>query len=178
MTDDNTIHRVDSLLKGGYIGAEKAAAVARAEPLAASPAVLDWLGVCAARGEWTRFGRLAALAAELHPRGLGELLAPVIASGEAGAVLEDLVDIAGQVRAAAAVPALAGLIDSRGETDAPYFPLCVKCVESLGEIGTEEANAALRAVATGAYPDPLRWHAAVELGIEDDLGFDEDEMLG
>lgn len=25
---------------------------------------------------------------------------------------------------------------------------------------------------------PLRWHAAEELGIEDELGFDEDEMLG
>jgi len=27
-------------------------------------------------------------------------------------------------------------------------------------------------------PDPLRWHAAEQLGIEGESGFEEDEMLG
>lgn len=30
----------------------------------------------------------------------------------------------------------------------------------------------------GAWPDSLRRHAAEELGIEDELGFDEDDMFG
>lgn len=51
----------------------------------------------------------------------------------------------------------------------------------LAEIGTPDALRLLRGIATsapGEWPDPLRWHAAEELGIEDELGFDEDAMLG
>ncbi|MCX4824684.1 HEAT repeat domain-containing protein [Streptomyces sp. NBC_01142] len=174
---NNAIARVDDLLKGGYVGKKKAAAVAEAVPEAASPAVLDWLRTLAAAGEWARFGRFAGLAAELHPEGLAEVLVPAIESGEAGAVLEDLVDIAGQIGAPEAVPALSRVIDTHREPDAPYFPLCIKAIQSLSEIGTPEAEAVLRTVATGDGPAPLRWHAAEELGIEEELGYDEDEML-
>ncbi|MEU7281998.1 hypothetical protein AB0A69_24965 [Streptomyces sp. NPDC045431] len=192
---EGVVERVDALLRGGYIGREKAAEVVAAEPRAASREVLEWLRTLAGAGAWARFGRFALLAAELHPEGLAEVVVPVIASGAAGGagganraegaggaegVLEDLVDLAGEIGAVEAVPALAALIDGRRESgaDAPYFALSLKCVHALGGIGTAEAQAVLRTVATGDHPGVLRWNAAVELGIEDELGYDEDEMLG
>ncbi|WP_053743392.1 HEAT repeat domain-containing protein [Streptomyces sp. NRRL WC-3618] len=69
----------------------------------------------------------------------------------------------------------------RKDSDGPLYALCVKAIQSLGEIGTPEANRFLKGIATSepsVWPAPLRWHAAEELGIEDELGFDEDEMLG
>jgi hypothetical protein len=94
---------------------------------------------------------------------------------------EDLVDMLGELRAPEGVDAISALIRERKRSDGPFFPLCVKGVQSLGEIGTPDALALLRGIAMSTpdeWPDPLRWHAAEQLGIEDELGFDEDEMLG
>ncbi|SOD60689.1 hypothetical protein SAMN06297387_102218 [Streptomyces zhaozhouensis] len=51
----------------------------------------------------------------------------------------------------------------------------------LGFLGTEDAprqGTSLRTLTEAAHLlAPLRWHAAVELGVEDELGFDEDSLL-
>lgn len=77
--------------------------------------------------------------------------------------------------------AISSLVQGSAASDGPMNALCVKGIQSLGEIGTPEANSFLKDIATSepsAWPAPLRWHAAEELGIENELGFDEDEMLG
>lgn len=62
--------------------------------------------------------------------------------------------------------------------DAPAYWLCQKVVSALGEIGTPDAFERIRQMTDQSWPDVVRWHAAVELGIEDELGFDEGRMLG
>jgi len=78
-----------------------------------------------------------------------------------------------------AVAALVRLLTARMPTEGPAYALSLKAVHALGAIGGTGAEQALRAVAEGVdHPSQVRWEAAVELGIEDDLGFDEDEMTG
>ncbi|WP_145969027.1 HEAT repeat domain-containing protein [Streptomyces hyaluromycini] len=180
VADRALLERVDSLVTGGYVGAERAEESAVAVP-AARQRVLDWLRITSAEGDWRRFERLAVLALHVHPEGLGPILATVLATRPAGVNTEDLVDLLGELRAPEGVEPVATLVRERKSTDGPYFAFCVKALQALGEIGTPEAVRFLRGIATGdpaAWPDPLRWHAAEELGIEDELGFDEDRMLG
>ncbi|MFG2961232.1 hypothetical protein ACGF5O_46880 [Streptomyces sp. NPDC048291] len=178
--DRALLEQVDSLVTGGYVGARRAEEIAVAVP-AARQRVLDWLRIASAEGNWRRFERLAALALHLHPEGLGPILAAVLVSRPAGVNAEDVVDLLGELRAPEGVEPVAALVRERKSTDGPYFTFCVKALQTLGEIGTPEAVGFLRGIAAGdpaAWPDPLRWHAAEELGIEDELGFDEDRMLG
>lgn len=143
--------------------------------------ILDWLRNLSGDGDWRRFERLAGVAVHLHPEGLAPILVSVLASGEPGVNAEDLVDMLGELRASEAVEAISSLVRGRKDSDGPTYALCVKGIESLGEIGTPEANRFLKDIATSepsAWPARLRWHAAEQLGIEDELGFDEDEVLG
>lgn len=169
--------RVRTLIAKGYLDDEETAELARDFPEAASE-VLGLLRELAAAREWPQFVRYAGLAAHLHPDGLADVIVPVIAEQRPTGDYEDLVEILGELRAAEAVPAVVALLTARYAAEAPYFSLSVKCIYALGTIGTAEANKALRAIATGDWPNPLRWNAAVELRIEDELGFDEDDMLG
>ncbi|WP_369223072.1 HEAT repeat domain-containing protein [Streptomyces sp. R39] len=174
------LERVDSLVTGGYVGAERAEEAVAAVP-AARQRVLGWLRITSAEGDWRRFERLTALALHIHPEGLGPILATVLATQPPGVNTEDLVDLLGELRAPEGVEPVAALVRERTSADGPYFTFCVKAIQALGEIGTPDAVDFLRGIATGdpaAWPDPLRWHAAEELGIEDELGFDEDRMLG
>ncbi|MFE0099464.1 hypothetical protein [Streptomyces sp. NPDC059009] len=176
---DPLIDRADAAIGIGHVGQEKAAEVVAAVPESRYRA-LDWLRTLADAGQWRSFERLAGVALHVHPEGLAEILISALASaGSRGEVnVEDLVDMLGELRAPEAVGALAALLHERRESDAPFFPLSVKSVQSLAEIGTPEALTVLRGVATGAdWPNPVRWHAAEELGIEEELGYDEDEML-
>ncbi|WP_371669794.1 hypothetical protein OG985_20420 [Streptomyces sp. NBC_00289] len=179
--DGALLERVDSLLAdGGYVGRERAAEVAAAVPEARAR-ILDWVRSAADSGDFRRFERLAALAVHLHPEGLAPILVPLLASDAAGVNTEDLVDMLGELRAPESVDAISHVVREKRNADGPFYPLGIKGVQSLGEIGTPEAHQFLRGIATsgpGEWPDPLRWHAAEELGIEDELGFDEDEMLG
>ncbi|MER5470451.1 HEAT repeat domain-containing protein [Streptomyces sp. NPDC002685] len=164
----------------GYVGRERAAEWAAAVPESRTR-ILDWLRCASDSGDWRRFERLAGAAVHLRPEGLAPTLAAVLASGAQGVNAEDLVDMLGELRAPEAVDAISALVRERKGSDGPFFPLCVKGVQSLGEIGTPDALVFLRGIATSApdeWPDPLRWHAAEQLGIEEELGFDEDEMLG
>ncbi|NLU66644.1 HEAT repeat domain-containing protein [Streptomyces sp. HNM0574] len=164
---------VRELLGTGYIGAEQARAVRERAPGFAAR-ILEHLGAARDSGDWSRFLRLANLAAWLRPAGLGELLVAVLAERPPGLDVEDLVEILGELETPQAVPVLAQLL--REWPRDPYRWLSLKCVRSLGAIGGERARRALREMAEGDGPDPLRWNAAVELGIEDELGFDEEEM--
>lgn len=180
VTDRALLEQADFLVTGGYVGAERAEETAAAVPVARQR-VLDWLRITSAEGDWRRFERLTALALHLHPEGLGPILAAVLVTRPTGVNTEDLVDLLGELRAPEGVEPVAALVRERKSTDSPYFTFCVKALQTLGEIGTPEAVGFLRGIATGdpaAWPDPLRWHAAEELGIEDELGFDEDRMLG
>ncbi|MFI6487664.1 hypothetical protein [Streptomyces sp. NPDC050564] len=172
---------MDVLVAGrGYVGRERAEEVAAAVP-ESRIRILDWLRLAFDSGDWRRFERLAAVAVHLHPEGLAPILASVLAWGVPSVNAEDLVDILGELRAPEGVEAISSLVRERKDSDGPFFPLCVKGIQSLGAIRTPDALAFLRDVAMSAadeWPAPLRWHAAEELGIEDDLGFDEDEMLG
>lgn len=173
--------RVDALVLGqGYVDEVKAAEVAVEVPESPSR-ILDWLRIARDSRDWRRLERLAAVALHLHPDGLGPILAAVVASRAPGVNMEDLVDMLGELRAVEAVQPIGALLRERKDVDGPFYSFCVKGIQALGEIGTPEAHELLRGIAVGEpqeWPAPLRWHAAEELGIEDELGFNEDQMLG
>ncbi|MFG2347219.1 hypothetical protein [Streptomyces phaeochromogenes] len=178
--EDALMERVDSLIGQGYVGREKSVEVADAFPEVRAR-ILDWLRLAFESGDWRRFERQAGVAVHLHPEGLGSTLAPVLASRAQGMNSEDLIDMLGELRAPEGVEPISSLVRERKDSDGLFFALCIKGLQSLAEIGTPGALQFLRVVArsaSGEWPDPLRWHAAEELGIEDELGFDEDLMLG
>ena len=97
-----------------------------------------------------------------------------------GVNAEDLVEILGEVRAPEAVEPIRSLVQERRDFDWPFFSFCIKGIQVLGEISTPDALQFLRNIAAsepGTWPDPLRWYAADELDIVDELGFDEGQML-
>jgi hypothetical protein len=180
--DDTAARRVKELAGTGYISAERAQAIVTEAP-EARDRILGWLRTAAAAGDWRTVEKFANLAVHTHPEGLAAVLAPIVADGTAPTNYEDLVEILGEVsdheRDAEAVPAIVRLLTARLPSDGPAYALSLKAVQALGSIGGTEAEHALRAIAEAAeHPGPVRWEAAVELGIEDDLGFDEDEMTG
>ncbi|MEU6854034.1 hypothetical protein ABZ901_29415 [Actinacidiphila alni] len=177
--DREAVARVRELAGRGYIGPERARAIVAVAP-EARDRVLEWLGGFARAGDWRSFEKFANLAVDTHPEGLAAVVAPVVAGGTAGVNHEDLVEILGEAAAGdadpAAVAALHSLLVARLPAAAPPYALLLKIVHALGAIGGGRAEEILRSVAVGEHPKPLKWEAAVELGIEDDLGFDEDEM--
>lgn len=179
--DRAAVARVRDLLGTGYISAECAQAVVAAAP-AARDHILSWLRDFARAGEWRSFEKFSNLAVHTHPEGLAAVLIPVIVEGTARTNYEDLVEILGEVATddgePDAVPALHRLLTARLTTEGPGYWLCLKTVEALGAIGGPRAEEILHAVAVGDYPKPVKWQAAVELAIEDELGFDEGEMTG
>lgn len=140
--------------------------------------ILSWINEAAYAGNWTRVEKFANLAAQLRVEGLGEILQEILDSGAAGLNKEDLVDILGEIREVGAVSSLFRVAEDSVSKDAPAYWLCQKVISSLGEIGTPEALDRIRQMTAQSWPDAVRWHAAVELDIEDELGFDEGQMLG
>jgi hypothetical protein len=180
--DSPAVRRVRELAGTGYISERRAEAIVAAAP-EARDRILGWLQAATASGDWRTVEKFANLAVHTHPEGLAAVLAPIVADGTAPTNYEDLVEILGEVadheRDTEAVAAIARLLADRLPSDGPAYALTLKAVQALGAIGGTEAEQVLRAVAEGAdHPAPVRWEAAVELGIEDDLGFDEDEMTG
>jgi HEAT repeat protein len=169
-TDRAPADRVRDLLGIGYTDQKRARAIELAVPEAADE-ILDWLREFAAAGAWRDFAAFANLALHLRPEGLAGVLAPVVGAATHGAGLEDLVELlaeAGEAGActAEAVPALTALVTSRAPHDGPYYGLCLKAVAALGAIGGPAARDALRALASGDLPQPVRRQAAARLGIE------------
>ncbi|GAB2906909.1 HEAT repeat domain-containing protein [Streptomyces mayteni] len=176
--DRAAVERVDRLLGAGFVGDERAAEVVEAEPESAARLV-DWLRGFAAAGDWPRFGRFVLLAAFVRPPGLGPVVRGVLERAPEGVNRGDLVEVLREIGDPEAVPVLLRYLDEVWPREAPFHSTGPKIVEALGAIDTADARRALRDIATGdRHPAPLRWYAAVELDIEDELGFDEDEMLG
>ncbi|MDI3402528.1 hypothetical protein [Streptomyces cavernicola] len=177
------VRRVKEALEPGYIGEENAAGVQRALP-DVSERIVGLLAAAAEAEEWFEFTRLANLGRWVAPAGpLADQLIPVLELRPWGANKEDLAEILGEIESVAAVPTLIRVFEEELVDDAPAYWLCKTCVDALGTVhfvygaeGDGGASGFLREVATGDYPDQLRWEAAVELQIEDELGFDEDEM--
>ncbi|WP_091646088.1 hypothetical protein [Micromonospora pallida] len=140
--------------------------------------ISGWIRDAAAVRDWRRVERFANLAAVLNAPGLGEVLQLILdADVRDGLNEEDLVDILGEVRAVAAAGTIFQVVKRSLESDAPAYWLSQKAIGALGDIDTEEARRYLREMTTESWPNPIRWHAAVDLCIEDELGFDEDSML-
>ncbi|MER5333984.1 HEAT repeat domain-containing protein [Micromonospora sp. NPDC002717] len=164
-------------LVNGFVTERDARSIAELHPGLCGK-IVPWIREAAHAGNWSRVGKFANLAAPLRVAGLGEVLQEILVQDAAGLNKEDLVDILGEIREADAVTCLFRVAERSVSKDAPAYWLCQKVISSLGEIGTPEALDHIRQMAAQSWPDAVRWHAAVELGIEGELGFDEREMLG
>ncbi|WP_157862293.1 HEAT repeat domain-containing protein [Wenjunlia vitaminophila] len=168
---------MDVLLEGGPVDEATVSRVTASEP-EIREVMVSWLREFISTGDWIRFGRFINLAAYIRPNGLGELIREVLDSDLSPVNREDLVEILGEIQDSCAVSVLVRIFEHSWPGEMPFPSLSRKCIEALGAIGTEESFAAARRIAVNeSYPSPLRWYAAIELGIEDELGFDEDEML-
>ncbi|MFD7961662.1 HEAT repeat domain-containing protein [Streptomyces zaomyceticus] len=161
----------------GFLTEQDARSIADLHP-GLCEVVVSWIREAASVGSWTRVEKFANLAAALRVAGLSEVLQEILDSNVAGLNKEDLVDILGEIRDPSAVASLFRVAEGSVSEDAPAYWLCQKVISSLGEIGTPEASDLIRQMTGESWPDAVRWHAAVELEIEDELGFDEDQMLG
>lgn len=127
--------------------------------------------------DWVRFNTFINLAVWLQPEALGKLLASVLKSQPYGVNVDDVVEILGEVRKLDAIPAISKVFEGRWPLEDPGHSFSIKCILAIKDIGGESADKLLRDVATGDYPNTLKWHAAEELDITEELGFDEEEML-
>lgn len=167
---------VDSHLARGPVTDEVAYAVQRRFP-GAVDSVERWIRVAAAACDWGKVGRFANLGAKLHAPGLGRVIMDLLEVNYAGLNEEDLVDILGEVRVVDAAGVIFRVVKRSLESDAPAYWLCQKAILALSELESDEANRYLSEMTTDSWPSPIRWHAAVALCIEDQLGFDEDSMM-
>lgn len=173
--NESQVDSVDSL-SAGFITPERARAIATQYP-GVTESIVGWIREAAAVQNWPRVERLANLAAPLRAPGLGDALRDLLDANIAQLNNEDMVDILGEIRAVGAGSSIFRLAQRSVELDSPAYWLCQKAILSLSELGTDAARAYLRAMTAAPWPPPIRWHAAVALGIEDELGFDEDQML-
>ncbi|WP_158073112.1 HEAT repeat domain-containing protein [Streptomyces kebangsaanensis] len=166
---------VESLVNG-FITKRDAESIVAEHPEAAD-AIVGWIREAAHAGNWSRVDTFANLAAPLRVPGLGEVLQEILDSGASGFNKEDLVEILGEIQATESVACLFRVAERSVREDAPAYWLCQKVIFSLGWIGTPEALERIRRMTVTPWPDVVRWNAAVELEIEEELGFDEDQML-
>jgi hypothetical protein len=128
--------------------------------------------------DWRRVERFANLGASLRAPGLGEAIVDLLETNPEGDLnQEDLVDILGEIGAAESASTIFRVVRRSVGTDAPAFWLIQKAILALSAFETAEADGYLREMTGGSWPDPIRWHAAVALCVEDELGFDEEAML-
>ncbi|MFI7455510.1 hypothetical protein ACIBQX_49185 [Nonomuraea sp. NPDC049714] len=173
---NSSADKVDSLVTGG-VSEQHAQAIAAEYP-ETTESIATWIREAARAHNWRRVERLANLAAPLRAPGLGEVLREILEADVPGLNNEDLVDILGDIQATDAVACLFRVAERSVQADAPAYWLCQKVIFSLGAIGTVEALDRVREMTAPSWPDVVRWHAAVELEIEEELGFDEERMLG
>lgn len=140
--------------------------------------IVDWLKEAKNAGDHTRFHALVNFAALLTPPGMPDVLIPIVESQEKGYLLEDIVEILGELESSEAVAAISTLLKKKSHGDEIDQSLCIKCIHALANIDTSEARSTLKDMTHENYPDILRWYAAFELEIEEELGFNEDEMTG
>ncbi|MFI8524873.1 HEAT repeat domain-containing protein [Promicromonospora sukumoe] len=170
------VDRVEALVTG-FLTEQESRSISELHP-GLRGVIVSWIREAAHAGNWTRVGKFANLAAPLRVGALGEVLQEILDSDAPGLNKEDLVEILGEIRETGAVSSLFRIAEGSVSKDAPAYWLCQKVISSLGEIGTPEALDRIRQMTAQSWPDAIRWHAAVELDIEDDLGFDEGQTLG
>ncbi len=174
-SDKADVDVVDSMVVGFITDARAGEIEAACPGVAAS--IVGWVRDSAADRNWPRVERLANLAARLQPPGLGEALRELIDADIKELNNEDLVDILGEIQDADSASSIFGLVQRSFTSDAPAYWLCQKAILSLSTLETVKADAYLLALTKPNWPNPIRWHAAVALQIEDSLGFIEDDML-
>lgn len=167
---------VDSYLVRRPVTAEVARTVRERFPEAVE-SLERWIRAAAATRDWRRVERFANLGAALNAPGLGGVIIDLLEGDPDGLNQEDLVDILGEMAAIGAANVLFRVVQRSHVFDAPAYWLCQKAIFALSELESAEANRYLRQMTVESWPDPIRWHAAVALCIEDELGFDEDSML-
>ncbi|MDX6740107.1 hypothetical protein [Actinocorallia sp. A-T 12471] len=175
-SDRSLVDQIDSLITG-FVAPERARAIAREYPTVID-SIAEWIRCSAVQENWRRVERLANLAAPLDAPGLGAVLCELVDRDVSGLNVEDLVEILGEIGAASSGVAIFRMLERRIASDGPAYWLSQKAILALGEFGTVESDGFLRKMTGKDWPDPVRWHSAVALGVEDDLGFDEDQMLG
>ncbi|PVC80678.1 hypothetical protein DBP19_35655 [Streptomyces sp. CS090A] len=178
--DDSSRRLIDEaerLLGSGYLEEGAIRAAAQSIPDIA-PNVISWLRHFRSEQDWRRLEKFSEVARVLHPEELGPILCEVLDSDSEGVLKEDLIEILGEIEYTEAVPVIEKVLRESVLSDAPYYQLSVKCIYSLGRIGTSAARDVLHQFVDSAWPDQIRWHSAVELEIEEELGFDEEQMLG
>ncbi|MFE1963305.1 HEAT repeat domain-containing protein [Streptomyces sp. NPDC059479] len=176
MAERSEADLVESLVNG-FLAERDARSIVELHP-GLRDVIVSWIREAAHVRSWTRVDKFANLAAPLRVPGLGGVLQEILDSDAVGFNKEDLVEILGEIHALDAVPCLFRVVERSVGEDAPAYWLCQKVISSLGEIGTPEALGRIRQMTAAPWPDVVRWHAAVELRIEEELGFDEDRMLG
>ncbi|GLI00451.1 hypothetical protein [Phytohabitans aurantiacus] len=164
---------VDSHLVRRPVTAEVARAVQER-----CPEVVDslerWISAAAAAGDWRRVERFANLGAKLQAPGLDRVIMDLLEANHAGLNQEDLVDILGEIMAVDSASVIFGIVKRSIESDAPAYWLCQKAILALSELESDEASRYLKEMTADSWPNLIRWHAAVALCVEDELGFDED----
>lgn len=167
---------VDAHLVRGPVTDEVVYAVQGRFP-GAVDSVERWIRVAAAACDWGKVERFANLGAKLHAPGLSRVIMDLLETNHAGLNQEDLVDILGELMAADAAGVIFRVVKRSLESDAPAYWLCQKAILALSELDSDEARRYLTEMTTDSWPGLIRWHAAVALCIEDELGFDEDSMM-
>jgi hypothetical protein len=167
---------VDSHLGLSPVTAEVAEVVQERFPEAAG-SLERWIRSAAEARDWRRVERFANLGAAWRTPGLGSAIIHVLEANFDGLNQEDLVDILGEIGAVDAAGTIFRVVNRSLESDAPTYWLSQKAILALSELETDEADRYLREMTADSWPNPIRWHAAVALRVEDELGFDEDLML-
>lgn len=144
----------------------------------AQECVVEWINEAIDCRDLGKYHTLVNFAVHIKPPGLAEILIKLIKERDEKYLLEDVAEMLGELGSMEAVDALSSLLNERARFDAAEDALCLKCIWSLAAIDTEKSRASLMKIAIGNYPDLLKWHAAYELQIEEELGFDEDSMTG
>lgn len=172
----NDVTKIENVLGSGYIDEQKANEVLQREPEAASRILLI-LEQLRQSQDWVRFNTFINLAVWLNPGELGKLLVSVLKTRPYGLNVDDVVEILGEVREPDAISEISKVFEERWPSEDPGHSFSIKCIIAINDISGEDADKTLRGIATGNYPNVLKWHAAEELDITEELGFDEEEML-
>ncbi|MDT8914656.1 hypothetical protein [Amycolatopsis sp. PS_44_ISF1] len=175
---EELLEKISSIVGNGYLGEPEAMRV-EAEIPGVEDKIVPLLGYLLARKRWGPLIKVSNIGSHLHVQGLGDLLVAALNCAEIGERAEDLVEILGDLRyAPAASPIFDYLKRIILREPSPYYGISVKCAQALGALGTSESREILAELTSDEWPAPVRWHAAVELGNEEVLGFDEETMLG
>ncbi|MFC7219191.1 hypothetical protein ACFQLX_13590 [Streptomyces polyrhachis] len=164
-------------LAAGFVTEQQGLDIAARHPMVTG-SIARWIRETALAGDLRRAQRLANAAAALRAPGLGAVLQELLDADIPDLNNEDFVDILGDIGAADSVACILRVVERSLDRDAPAYWLTQKAISSLTDIGTEKALDHVRGMTEPMWPNVVRWHAAYALDIDEELGFDEDTMIG